>query len=516
MKSIVSTARGSLTVAIVFAVLGGLTSSLAYANNSIWAAIFVSVALILYALFMVSIKQSIWVGFAAGFAFYASQIPWMTTYLGPVPWLALSTLEALIFSLGAMATVAVFQAVRNIPASFFSTTLKSLAIAAIWTAREWVAISFPYDGFPWSRVALSQANSPLAPWVFWGGNSLLTFVIVFTAAGLLLGHRELRTSQFRRSFTPIALLAIVAIPVLTPLDSRAENSTLKIAAVQGNAKAGLLVFEPLGTILNNHLEASKPLLEAKESLDLVIWPENASDKNPALHPDAQAAIEAFVDAVDAPLMFGTITERDQQIYNSSILWLPEKGQADYYDKKRPVAFGEFVPDREFYRALAPDLIDLIPRGYSFGTRDGIFEVQNKNVGTMICFEVAIDDISRQLVHDGAEILVAQSNNADFGTSSQSAQQVAIARLRAIETGRAMVHISTVGTSAIILPDGSITRQLETYKADIMQQELPLRTSLTPAMLIGANFDLANNFAALGLVVGSIALRVRARKLQSDD
>jgi apolipoprotein N-acyltransferase len=284
--------------------------------------------------------------------------------------------------------------------------------------------------------------------------------------------------------------------------------------VQGNAKAGLLVFEPLGTILNNHLAASQPLLESQDDIDLVIWPENAADKNPARHADAQAAIEKFVSRVNAPLMFGTITERGNQIFNSSILWFPKTGQGDFYDKKRPVAFGEFVPDREFYRALAPDLIDLIPRGYSFGTRDGIFVVQNKNVGTMICFEVAIDDISRQLVSDGAEILVAQSNNSDFGTSNQSAQQVAIARLRAIETGRAMVHISTVGTSAIIMPDGSITRQLETYKADVMQQELPLRKSLTPAMIVGAYFELANNFATIGLILGSLVLRIRARRAQA--
>jgi apolipoprotein N-acyltransferase len=506
--------RGGLPVALAFGVLGGLTSSLAYASNAIWVAIFASVALILYALFLVSIRQSVLVGFAAGFAFYASQIPWMTTYLGPVPWLALSALEAFIFALGAVATVLVFQAMRNIPVSFFSTTLKSLAIAAIWTSREWVAISFPYDGFPWSRVALSQSNSPLAPWVYWGGNSLLTFVIVFAAAALVFGHRELRISQLRRSFTGVAVLAVFAIPVLTPLDNRAETGTLNIAAVQGNAKAGLLVFEPLGTILNNHLAASQPLLESQDDIDLVIWPENAADKNPARHADAQAAIEKFVSRVNAPLMFGTITERGNQIFNSSILWFPKTGQGDFYDKKRPVAFGEFVPDREFYRALAPDLIDLIPRGYSFGTRDGIFVVQNKNVGTMICFEVAIDDISRQLVSDGAEILVAQSNNSDFGTSNQSAQQVAIARLRAIETGRAMVHISTVGTSAIIMPDGSITRQLETYKADVMQQELPLRNSLTPAMIVGAYFELANNFATIGLILGSLVLRIRARRAQA--
>lgn len=497
--------------ALALAILGGLTSSLAYPNNSIWIAIFASVALIVSALTMVSTRQSLVVGFAAGFAFYASQIPWMTTYLGPVPWLALSSLEAFIFALGSAAITVLLSTFRRFPASFFSTTIQALAVASLWTAREWVAISFPYNGFPWSRVALSQSNSPLAAWVYWGGNSLLTFVIVFFAAALVLARRELKLSAVTKSFTPIAMVLVFAIPTLTPLDARPEKGSMNIAAVQGNAKAGLLVYEPLGTILNNHLSASQSLIEAKEKIDLVVWPENASDKNPQVHPDAEAAIQKFVEAVDAPLMFGTITEREGKIYNSSILWLPKTGQVDFYDKKRPVAFGEYVPDRQFFRTLAPDLIDLIPRGYSFGNRDGIFTIDGQSIGTMICFEVAIDDISRQLVTQGAEVLIVQSNNADFGTSNQSAQQLAIARLRAIETGRAVVHISTVGTSAIILPNGTITRQLDTYQAAVMQQELPLRESLTPAMALGSNFELANNFAALGLIIGSIVVRRKAKR-----
>lgn len=505
------TSRSRLMSAILFGVSGGLVSSMAYPSNAIWVAIVPAVALILYAVSIVTPRQALLVGFFAGVAFYASQIPWMTVYLGPVPWLALSILEGTIFAFGSWAIALALQARRNWKTSFFSTVNISLLVASLWTAREWVAMTVPYGGFPWSRVALSQSNSPLAPWVFWGGNSLLTFVLVFAAALIVFGHRELLIRQWRRSATALALILVFVVPVLTPLDNRAEAGTLDIAAVQGNAKAGLLVYEPLGKILQNHLNASQPLLLDSSRPDLVIWPENAADKNPQLHSDADLAISGFADNLGAPLMFGTITERGKDIFNSSILWLPKLGESDFYDKKRPVAFGEYVPDRAFWRMLAPDLIDLIPRGYSFGTRDGIFTVDEKIVGTMICFEVAVDDISRDLVSQGATILVAQTNNADFGRTNQSDQQLAIARLRAVETGRAFVHISTVGTSAIVLPDGTIAEQLDTYTADIMRQELPLRTSLTPAMMLGAPFEIANNFAAVGIVLFFILSWVRKRQ-----
>jgi len=507
----VTNSKSRLAPASLIGVVGGLVSSLAYPGNSIWIAIFLSIGLILFAISMVKPGQAILVGFVSGVAFYASQIPWMTVYLGPVPWLALSVLEGLVFAAGSWALALAFKAMSTWAPSMFATVSKSLVIASLWTAREWVAMTVPYGGFPWSRVSLSQSNSALAPWVFWGGNSLLSFVLVFAAALMLFGYRELAIAQWRKSATAAALLFVVAVPAFTPLDAKAEVGSMDVAAVQGNAKAGLLVYEPLGKILQNHLSASAELLRDQPKPDLVVWPENAADKNPQIYPDAELAISKFVEIVDAPLMFGTITERDEQIFNSSLLWLPKTGQADFYDKKRPVAFGEYVPDRAFWRLLAPDLIDLIPRGYSFGTRDGIFEMANTNVGTMICFEVAVDDISRELVAQGATILIAQTNNSDFGRTNQSDQQLAIAKLRAIETGRAFINISTVGTSAMILPTGEVVEQLETYTADVMRQKLPLRTSQTPAMLIGSTLEMSNNFAALGILIYAIATALRRRR-----
>lgn len=138
----------------------------------------------LYAITAASLRQSILVGFVTGFTFYAAQIPWMTVYLGPVPWLALSVLEGIIFAIGTLAINATWRFARVRLTQ--SPILTSAAIASLWVAREWVACNFPYGGFPWSRLALSQSNSPLANWVFWGGDSLLSFVIVFSVALMML------------------------------------------------------------------------------------------------------------------------------------------------------------------------------------------------------------------------------------------------------------------------------------------------------------------------------------------
>jgi apolipoprotein N-acyltransferase len=162
-----------------------------------------------------------------------------------------------------------------------------------------------------------------------------------------------------------------------------------------------------------------------------------------------------------------------------------------------------VPDRDFWYQLAPDLIVLVSRGYGFGSRDGIFEYGNKKLGVLICFEIAIDDIGRELVSDGAEIILSQTNNADFGRSYETFQQAALARLRAIETGRTIVNISTVGVSVIFLPNGKVVAELPIFEPGVMVEKLPLRTSITPAMIIGPSFDLFVNFSALALLVAGI-------------
>jgi apolipoprotein N-acyltransferase len=422
-----------------------------------------------------------------------------------VPLLALSILEAFFFGLGMALVAKVWNWLAERPRRSLLNVQIALSIATIWTAREWVSTNLPYGGFPWSRLAMSQSESPLATWVFFGGQPLLTFVIVVISSLALFIAIEIRSLGWRNRSIYLAggvMVALVAVPALTLVPSGAENGSIVVAAVQGNANAGLFANTTRGSILRNHIEASK-LIEAKaigQKVDLVVWPENASDINPLADAAAGATISRLVDEeFGVPLIFGTITERGGDLFNSSLIWRPGVGVTDWYDKKRPVPFAEYVPDRDFWYSLAPDLIGMISRGYTFGTRDGIFELDENKLGVLICFEIAIDDISRELVGSGAQLILSQTNNADFGRSDETFQQVAIAKLRAIETGRAVVNDSTVGVSAIFAPDGRVLDQLPTFEPGVMVSRVPLRSSITPAMAIGGGIDLAINAMALILV-----------------
>ena len=505
------------------AILGGLASSLAYPREGLWPFMFVALALLLVSVWQLRVWAALGVGFIGGLAFYLSQIEWLSLYLGPIPWIALSTLEALWFALGmaAIARVWAWTVDRK-----DGPILTGAAVATIWFTREWLSSNLPYGGFPWSRVGQAFADSTLANWVYLGGIGGLSWVVVAATASFLFiaVERDHRTWFRWRWAGPTALLVVTfVVPAVIHPSTVASAGELRVAAVQGNANAGLFANPRRGSILENHLEATKLIenLPVAERPDVVVWPENASDINPLSSADARAQISDLVDnRLGVPLIFGTITQRDTEIFNSSLLWLPETGPTDFYDKKRPVPFAEYVPDFDFWYQLAPDLIGLVgSRGYSAGSEDGIFRIANEKLGVLICFEIAVDQISRDLVRDGASIILSQTNNADFGRSDESFQQAAIARLRAIETGRTVVNVSTVGLSEIYLPDGSVVASVPTFKAAAMLETLPLRNEITPAMENGSLIDLTLNTASAAMVGYLAFLRVTRRKpgvLETDE
>lgn len=480
----------------LLALASGLVSYFAYPSPAIWPAIFISVLGLYLSVRGLAFWRAFTIGIFGGSAYYVAQIYWISQYLGPRPLIGLAALEAVIFAFGA-------GFIGLASKKFASPWILALTVAIIWNAREWVATHFPYGGFPWSRVAMSQSNSPLAFWVAIGGFGILSFIVVALTVYSFETLKKSGVNSWVR--VGIATGLTFLIPLGASVMPASTDGSMRIAGIQGNAKAGLFSNEERGTILMNHLSATKKLLESGERFDLVVWPENASDLNPDDYSEVATALQELIDnQLGKPLIFGTITSKGQDIFNSSKLWLPGRGEVDQYDKQRPVPFGEYVPDREFFYQIAPDLIAMIYRGYTFGTRDGIFEVDNTKTGILICFEEAIDELPRELVDQGARVIIAQTNNADFGRSDESVQQLAIARLRAIETGRSVVNISTVGPSAIIGPKGEILDTSEAYVETFLVADVPLSSAKTLTMSGGWVFDpacaVAGGLLALVLII----------------
>lgn len=494
---------------IALGVIAGASSFFAFPRPNLWPVIFVSVALMFVSVRGTTIPRAGVIGLVSGFAFFAAQCWWISKYLGPEPLIALALSQAFFVMLSMMLYSAIELKISNV-------WLQGLFFASIWTAREWVTTHFPYGGFPWSRLAMSQAFSPLSKWVYFGGFSLLSFVIAFASVSLVALVPMLRSQSSRlRAASIFMIIAIVLFATPSTAPNSADGKPFRVAGIQGNANAGLFANITPGEILGNHLDVTEKFLKSsqKDGVELVVWPENASDLNPLDHPGVAQRIDDLVNhELQVPLAFGTLTRVGDKDFNSSLLWKPDFGLSDQYDKKRPVPFAEYVPDRDFWYQLAPDLIGLISRGYTFGTRDSIFEVDGNHLGVLICFEIAIDESIQNLVDSGAQAIVLQSNNSDFGDSDEAYQQLAVAKLRSIETGLPLINVSTTGPSGIFSGTGDTLAAVNAFEPRFFAADIQLRESDTPAMSVGRYFDLVNLFSlALGILLISIVTRSVRRK-----
>ncbi|TDW28506.1 apolipoprotein N-acyltransferase [Cryobacterium psychrophilum] len=495
-----------LWAALVLAALAGAVLDAGYPDQDWWVLAPVGVALMFVSLLGRGPWTGLAVGVVAGLSFWLIHIYWITLYLGPVPWIALGGLQSIFFAVGLALTAVVLRVGPRLwPSRLGRLGIVPVIVAGLWTAREAISAVWPYGGFAWGRVALSQSEGPFASLVGWVGMSGLSFLVVLLSALTVQLLRDVRLGRLRHA--TIAVTAVVLL-LLVPAFPVVHSGSTRLAAVQGASDAGLFAEYTPGQILGDHVSATLPLLE--EDVDFVVWPENASDIDPLQYPRAAQTLDYISREMNAPLLAGTITLSNGTYFNSSLLWEAGQGAVDVYDKVHPVPFAEYMPDRAFWRPFAPALIDLIGRDYGIGTRDNIFDVNGVLAGIAICFDIADDQLIHNMIDDRAEIILGQTNNADFGHTDESVQQLAIARLRAIETGRTVVNISTVGTSAIITPNGETIDQLTTWEPGAMVATVPLSSTITAAMVAGRQIEwLVSGLGVFGFVLcGFSARRIR--------
>jgi apolipoprotein N-acyltransferase len=502
------------------ALAAGLCLWLAFPAHGLWWLAPVGVALLGGATLTAGALRGFALGTVAGLAFFVPTLSWSGVYVGPLPWLALATLQALY--IGAMSALVGFAGRRLSDAGH--ALAAPLLVPLGWVVQEWARGSTPYGGFPWARLAFSQADSPLAHVARWLGAPGVTFAVALAGMLLLQAVALARQRSWTASAVPVALalalfaLASVAIPL--PTDGRAVS----VGFVQGNVpQAGLDFNAQRRAVLDNHVRGTEELAaRAPGDLSLVVWPENSSDIDPFRNPDAAAQIERARAAVGVPLLLGAVlAEPVGSSSNVSLFYVPGASQPERYTKLHPVPFAEYIPHRTFFRMFTP-MADLAGN-FVAGSEIGVFRVPSAAGDYValptICFEVAYDGLMRDSVRaagDEPGLLVVQTNNATFGFTDESEQQFAISRIRAIEHGRSVVHASTVGVSGFIAPDGGVTATTGLFTAEQGVASPVVRSERTPADRLGPVPEWAAAAALLALVVGSIRARRSVRVLAPSD
>jgi apolipoprotein N-acyltransferase len=491
--------------ALLTGLAGGLALTAAFPPYGVWPLAAAGPALLAVALRRQSVRGSFAVGVVFGLAFFFPLLSWLVNVAWYV-WAALAVSETVIFAVLALGQRLLLR-LRAWP----------VAVAGWWVAAEAFRDRWPWGGFPWGRLAMSQADAPSVRWVAVGGPPLLCFLIALTGGALawLIVERG-RAQAIGLACAAGVTLAGAALPVKT---SGPVSAT--VAAVQGNVPHARNLPELLNddVVTQNHAAATLSLAAAvragrRPAPTLVIWPENSTNLDPFEYPPIYASVANAVNTIARPVLVGEVLDNPRR--NVGQLWLPGRGPTVMYVKRQLVPFGEYIPFRGLISHIS-SLPSLQPINFTPGHEAVVFRVGSIRLGDVICYEVGFDGLVRSEVAAGANLLSVQTNDADFevdGQTGESLQQLAMAQIRAIQFDRSVVVASITGVSAIIAPDGRLITHSSIWKQAVLEARVPLLTSRTLANVVGGwpEFVITGLtvLALIGAAVGALRGRRRAR------
>jgi apolipoprotein N-acyltransferase len=511
---------------LLSALAGGLCLAAAFPPAGFWPLAAVGPALLVIALAGRRLRFCFVAGLLFGAAFFFPLLAWLVNLAWYV-WTALAVSETLIFAVLVLGQRLLLR-LRAWP----------LAVAGWWVLAEAIRDRWPWEGFPWGRLAMSQATAPTVRWVAIGGPPLLTFLLALAGASLawlVLGPLDRSRSgpgqlplprlpdPVRARLWPAVSLVLVCLLALAgallPVDpGSAHDPTAELAAVQGNVPhaRNLPTLWRATTVTQNHAAATEQYAAQvragrRPAPDLVIWPENSTDQDPSSDPYIYGSILSAVNDIGRPVLVGAVLQNPQR--NAGQLWLPGRGPVAVYVKRRLVPFGEVIPFRGFLE-LFTSLPKLQPQNFVPGHKAVIFKVGKIRLGDVICYEVGFDGLVSSEVAAGANLLAVQTNDADFeldGQTGETEQQLDMARIRAVEHDRAVAVASTTGISAIIAPDGSLVAQSRLWTRAVVTARVPLRTNTTLADRIGGWPEGLLTFGTLAALCLALAGAVQDRR-----
>ena len=428
-------------VNLLLSALSGLLLSAAFEPVSLWWVAPIALALEMFALSRSERNYLSVLAFALTFNLVL--LHWTSTYVGSVPWVILAA-GLSIFYLPLVA-------VKRLGITLFPL---------IFIVLEEIRNRFPFQGFGWARIAYSQADAPYAKIAAHGG------AVALSAISVLIGLVLFFLFQKQLRILILLPLLIVLVPINVQL-----NQTTQALMIQGNVpKLGLDFNSRAKEVFFNHVKETDIALKENRKVDFILWPENSVDVDPFRNPEVFEALNSY----KVPLIVGAIVGRDDEILNTSILWTKES--QNIYIKQHLTPFGEYIPLRSLASRISPFVDDV--RDFSPGNESTIFTVDKAKIAPVICYEL-LDDQILEKAAKSSNLLAVQTNSATFGDSAQSAQQLQITRIRAIEHSRNILSVSTTGYSAVIDYTGKVLQKSDMGTAQHLYAETGLISSTSP-------------------------------------
>lgn len=415
-----------------------------------------------------------------------------------------------------------------------------------WTAPVFVAAAFTalelcqtktWLGVPFFRLALTQSGSlqtVQSASVF--GSLFISFLIILVNGLIVLGFTEngkskeetsskkkdkhsgryrklvpgekltqkkVRSGFYRKNIYVVTAVILVVINYCfgilhIALDEK-EGKTVRVALIQGNISAS----EKWNTMssadmLDLYIGLTEEAIEVCEP-QIVVWPESVINVDLDYYESYKEKIKAIaadtgtiivVGAFETENEYDSDGNRSSKTYNSLYTFMHDGTEAENtYRKRKLVPFGEFIPMSGLLSHVLPLLTDMNLAGNDITPGDStqITLTLVGRLGGLICFDSIYEELARDSVLDGAQLLILSTNDSWYGESAATRQHLAHASLRAIETGRYIVRAASTGISAVITPTGIVTESIGTNEEGYIYGDVLMKSDLTVFDAIGDSF-----------------------------
>jgi apolipoprotein N-acyltransferase len=403
------------------------------------------------------------VGLAAGVGLYLPGLWWMRDFSLP-GYVVATLLQAAILMAGMWLVSGRWRAL-----SFPAALLLVEAVRGTW----------PFGGMPISGIDLGQVGGPLEGAARIGGRLLL--VALIGAGGVALAELVRR----RWVVAGVAAAGVVLVAGLGAVaPDGAVDRRLTVAVVQGGGPRGVrAVARDPAPVFQRHVDATKA--GVRGPVDLVLWPEDVVDvEGEVAALEEGRTLAALADSLDTTLVAGVVQgEEGDRFRNSAVPWGPDGTMYGRYDKVHRVPFGEYVPARSFFDRIAD--LSAVPRDALVGTGPAVIDTPAGVLGVVISYEVFFPDRAREAVRAGGRVVLVPTNASSYRDEQIPAQEVAVARLRALETGRWVVQAAPTGYSAVIDHRGRVIEQGGLGGAEVLTAGVDLRTGRTMFVSLGS-------------------------------
>ena len=409
-------------------------------------------------------------GMAFGAAYFGLVLYWILLF-GELGWAALVLVSACFTGVFGLLAPVLWRERHPV--------VSVLGLASLWTVLEAARGAWPLGGFAWGQLGSTQTGNPallrLASVTgVWG----ISFVVI-AVAGLLLLAIERGSGTPARAVALVGVcVALVLAPGLLPLPA-AEGEAIDVAAIQVDVRDAAHLGRDAEDIAVARMNIDLHAQLADDPPDLAVWGEGALDPGASSDPETMQEVRSAVAAVGAPTLAGAVLDDPDGSQHTSVLLFDGTGATvDRYDKVVLVPFGEYVPFRD--RLGWIDAIDQVPVDRVPGESPHTVSVPGLPAfGTPICYENSFPRVERDMARQGASFFVLTTNNASYGMTAASRQHVLMSRLRAVETGRWVVHAAVSGISAVVDPQGHVVTQTELFEPGITRAEIRASRATTP-------------------------------------